>query len=123
MAIHIEPEKGVAQRTPPKLKDLAVKASAAARTVELLHENGLEIKPNQEDKDVAAALAVSYAEDPDKTSKAATPKRVAHLTPATLLTTAHARHFALSRASSLSHGMTLNVTRPHRVAVGLARCC
>ena len=87
MAIHIEPEKGVAQRTPPKLKDLAVKASAAAGTVELLHENGLEIKPNQEDKDVAAALAVSYAEDPDKTSKAATPKRVAHLTPATLLMT------------------------------------
>ena len=87
MAIHIEPEKGVAQRTPPKLKDLAVKASAAARTVELLHENGLEIKPNQEDKDVAAALAVSYAEDPDKTSKAATSKRVAHLTPATLLMT------------------------------------
>jgi len=87
MAIHIEPETGVAKRTPPKIKDLAVKASAAARTAEFLHENGLEIKPNQDDKDVAAALAVSYAEDPDKTSKAATPKRVAHLTPATLLMT------------------------------------
>ena len=87
MAIHIEPETGVAKRTPPKIKDLAVKASAAARTAEFLHEHGLEIKPNQEDKDVAAALAVSYAEDPDKTSKAATPKRVAHLTPATLLMT------------------------------------
>ena len=87
MAIHIEPEIGVAKRTPPKIKDLAVKASAAARTAEFLHENGLEIKPNQDDKDVAAALAVSYAEDPDKTSKAATPKRVAHLTPATLLMT------------------------------------
>jgi len=87
MAIHIEPEIGVAKRTPPKIKDLAVKASAAARTAEFLHESGLEIKPNQEDRDVAAALAVSYAEDPDKTSKAATPKRVAHLTPATLLMT------------------------------------
>jgi len=87
MAIHIEPETGVAKRTPPKIKDLAVKASAAARTAEFLHESGLEIKPNQEDRDVAAALAVSYAEDPDKTSKAATPKRVAHLTPATLLMT------------------------------------
>jgi len=87
MAIHIEPEKGVARRTPPKIKDLAVKASAAAKTAELLHENGLEIKPNAEDKDVAATLAVSYAEDPEKTSKAATQKRVAHLTPATLLMT------------------------------------
>jgi hypothetical protein len=47
----------------------------------------LEIKPNAEDKDIAATLAVSYAEDPEKTSKAATPNRVANLTPATLLMT------------------------------------
>ena len=87
MAIHIEPEKGVAKRTPPKMKDLAVKASAAAKTAELLHENGLEIKPKADDKDIAATLAVSYAEDPEKTSKAATQKRVAHLTPATQLMT------------------------------------
>ena len=87
MAIHIEPEKGVAKRTPQKIKDLAVKASAAAKTAELLHENGLEIKPNTDDKDTAATLAVSYAENPEKTSKAATTKRVAHLTPATLLMT------------------------------------
>ena len=87
MAIHIEPEKGVARRTPPKIKDLAVKASAAAKTAELLHEKGLEIKPKADDKDVAATLAVSYAEDPEKTSKAATQKRIAHLTPATLLMT------------------------------------
>jgi hypothetical protein len=47
----------------------------------------LEIEANAEDKDIAATLAVSYAENPDKTSKAATPKRVANLTPATLLMT------------------------------------
>jgi len=87
MAIHIEPEKGVKMRPPPKIKDLAVKASAAAETAKLLHEKGLEIKPNAEDKDIAATLAVSYAEDPEKTSKAATPNRVANLTPATLLMT------------------------------------
>ena len=69
MAIHIEPEKGVAKRTPQKIKDLAVKASAAAKTAELLHENGLEIKPNADDKDTAATLAVSYAEDPEKLRK------------------------------------------------------
>ena len=74
-------------RPPPKIKDLAVKASAAAETAKLLHEKGLEIKPNAEDKDIAATLAVSYAEDPEKTSKAATPNRVANLTPATLLMT------------------------------------
>ena len=87
MAIHIEPEKGIKMRPAPKIKDLAVKASAAAETAKLLHEKGLEIEPNAEDKDIAATLAVSYAEDPEKTSKAATPKRVANLTPATLLMT------------------------------------
>ena len=49
MAIHIEPEKGVAMRPETKLKDLAVKASAASETAKHLHENGLEIKPNKED--------------------------------------------------------------------------
>ena len=39
------------------------------------------------DRDIAATLAVSYAEDPEKTSKAATTKRVANLTPATLIMT------------------------------------
>lgn len=87
MAIHIEPEKGVKMRPAPKIKDLAIKASAAAETAKFLHEKGLEIEANAEDKDVAAALAVAYAEDPEKTSKAATPKRVANLTPATLLMT------------------------------------
>ena len=87
MAIHIEPEKGVKRRPAPKLKDLAVKASAATETAEYLHINGLEIEPNAEDKDIAATLAVSYAEDPEKTSKAATTKRVANLTPATLIMT------------------------------------
>ena len=80
MAIHIEPENGVKRRPAPKLNDLAVKTSAATETAEYLHINGLEIKPNAEDKDIAATLAVSYAEDPEKTSKAATTKRVANLT-------------------------------------------
>jgi hypothetical protein len=69
------------------MKDLAIKTSAAAKTVEYLHANGLEVEATSEDKDNAAALAVSYAENPQKTSKVATPKRVAQLTPATLLLT------------------------------------
>jgi len=87
MAIHIEPELKVPMRDAPKMGDLAVKAAAAAKTAEYLHANGLEIKANNGDKDTAAALAVAYAENPDKVSKAATPKRVANLTPATLLMT------------------------------------
>jgi len=87
MAIHIEPEQGVPMRPPPDMKDLAQKTAAAAKTVEYLHANGLEVKANSEDRDLAAALAVSYAENPMKTSKAATPKRIAQLTPATLLLT------------------------------------
>lgn len=87
MTIHIEPERGVPTRKAPEMKDLAIKTSAAAKTVEYLHANGLEVEANNEDKDIAAALAVSYAENPHKTSKAATPKRVAQLTPATLLLT------------------------------------
>jgi hypothetical protein len=69
------------------MSDLAVKASAAAKTVEHLHDNGLEVEATTEDKDTAAALAVSYAGDAKKTSKAATSRRVAQLTPATLLLT------------------------------------
>ena len=87
MAIHIEPELRVPMRDAPKMEDLAAKTAAAAKTAEYLHVNGLEIKANNGDKDTAAALAVAYAENPDKVSKAATPKRVANLTPATLLMT------------------------------------
>jgi hypothetical protein len=87
MTIHIEPEHGVPHRKAQDMKDLAVKTSAAAKTVEYLHANGLKVEATSEDKDTAASLAVSYAENPHKTSKVATPKRVSQLTPATLLLT------------------------------------
>ena len=87
MAIHIEPERGVRMRPAMKMEDLAIKAAAAAKTAEYLHANGLEIQASSEDKDTAAALSVAYAENPGKASKAATTKRVAKLTPATLLMT------------------------------------
>ena len=45
------------------------------------------MEPSKEDKDVAAKLAVAYADDPEKTSKKATTKRVAKLTPASLVLT------------------------------------
>ena len=87
MSLHIEPESGVPNRPAPDMTDLATKTAAAAKTIEYLHANGLEVKATNEDRDMAAALAVSYAGNPVKTSKAATAKRVAQLTPATLLLT------------------------------------
>lgn len=85
--LSIEPEMNVPKHPDGVSDDLAAKAAAAAETASFLSEHGLEIKVGAEDKDTAAALAVSYAEDPGKTSKAATTKRVGKLTPATLLLT------------------------------------
>lgn len=85
--LSIEPEMNVPKHPNEVSDDLAVKAAAAAATASFLSEHGLEVKVGTEDKDTAAALAVSYAENPDKTSKAATTKRVGKLTPATLLLT------------------------------------
>lgn len=85
--LRIEPEKNVPKHPGNVPGDLAAKTAAAAETASLLSEYGLEIEVGAEDKDIAAALAVSYAENPEKTSKAATTKRVGKLTPATLLLT------------------------------------
>ena len=74
MTIHIEPERGVPTRKAPDMKDLAIKTSAAAKTVEYLHANGLEVEANNEDKDIAAALAVSYAENNKIQYNLASPK-------------------------------------------------
>jgi hypothetical protein len=85
--LSIEPEMNVPKHPAEMSDDLAAKTAAAAATASFLSEYGLEVKVGAEDKDTAAALAVSYAENPDKTSKAATIKRVGKLTPATLLLT------------------------------------
>ena len=110
MTIHIEPEHGVPHRKTQDMKDLAVKTSAAAKTVEYLHANGLKVEATSEDKDTAASLAVSYAENPHKTSKVATPKRVSQLTPATLLLTDRILkdfgHSVVKSASQVRHLVT-----------------
>lgn len=84
MTLHITPETGVPlSKRAPKL-DLKDRAAACAKTVALLSEHGLDVDLTSEDKEVAAALAVSYAQNPDKTSSAVTTKRAAQLTPAVL---------------------------------------
>tara|TARA_B100001057_G_C22440848_1_gene791119 strand:+ start:109 stop:708 length:600 start_codon:yes stop_codon:yes gene_type:complete len=85
MALHIEPEPNVPIEATSSLDDLVDKTAAAAETVGLLSEHGLKVNINNEAKDTAAALTTAYAKDPDKTSKAATTKRVARMTPAEIV--------------------------------------
>jgi len=63
------------------LKD---RAAACAKTIELLSQHGLDTSTTAEDRDTAAALAVAYAQNPEKTSKATTTARTAQLTPAVI---------------------------------------
>ena len=87
MTILVEPEVGVEK--PPELTSVALTArtKAAANTAKELEEQGLDLEPTAEDKDVAAKLSTSYADDPEKTSKKVTNKKAAALTPASLVLT------------------------------------
>ena len=69
-------------------QDLLVRAKAAANAARLLDTYGLGDTPTPEDQRVAAALATQYAHDPVTTSAAATPARIAKMTPAALVLTA-----------------------------------
>tara|TARA_R110000824_G_scaffold197578_1_gene381166 strand:+ start:1156 stop:1761 length:606 start_codon:yes stop_codon:yes gene_type:complete len=87
MTLVIEPELGVPFSSDVPYIDLRERAEAACNTALTLSEHGLDIKPTKEDKDIAAKLAISYADDPEKTSKKVTTKKAANLTPASLLMT------------------------------------
>ena len=87
MTLVVEPELGVKiDKNTPSI-DLKDRMESAANTAKELGEHGLNVEPTKEDKDVAAKLAVAYADNPEKTSKKATPKKVATLTPASLILT------------------------------------
>tara|TARA_R110002033_G_scaffold168064_1_gene207631 strand:- start:28 stop:642 length:615 start_codon:yes stop_codon:yes gene_type:complete len=87
MTLVVEPELGVKiDKNTPSI-DLKDRMESAANTAKELSKHGLEVEPTKEDKDVAAKLTVAYADNPAKTSKKVTPKRVAVLTPASLILT------------------------------------
>jgi hypothetical protein len=68
--------------------DLFEKTSAAVSAANLLAKYGLEVDvPSQEELEAAGMLAASYARDPETTSLAATPNRLAKMTPAELIVT------------------------------------
>ena len=87
MTLVVEPEVGIEK--PPDLKsvDLKTRTKAAANTAKELKAEGLDLEPTAEDKDVAAKLSTSYADNPDKTSKKVTNNKAAVLTPASLVLT------------------------------------
>jgi len=87
MTIIVEPEMGVPleKNVPPV--DLKDRVESAANTAKELEGHGLDLEPTKEDKDVAAKLVTAYADNPEKTSKKATPNKLAALTPASLLLT------------------------------------
>ena len=86
--MQITPELGVPIAPETSYIDLRARAQAACASIDLLEENGLEVKePTQEDKSIAAALTASYAADPEKTSKEVTTNRASTLTPESLRAT------------------------------------
>ena len=87
MAIVIKPELGVPFSSDIPYVDLRERTAAACNTASELSEHGLNIKPTKEDKDIAAKLAVAYADNPEKVSRKVSAKKAATLTPASLLMT------------------------------------
>ena len=89
MTVLLDPEIGVPLRPNVSYMDLRERAAAACATAVMLSAHGLDIEPNKEDKDIAASLALAYAEDPIITSKKVTSAKASTLTPASLVVTSN----------------------------------
>lgn len=87
MTVIVDPELGVPIPPDKKHEDLRGYIDAACNTVRELSEHGLEVDTTIEDKDVAAKLALAYAENPEGASKKVTKKKAATLTPASIVMT------------------------------------
>lgn len=84
MTLNVTPELGVPLADEAKTISLPERTAALAKTVSLLEDHGLDTTPDTDDQDVAAALATSFAQDPEKTSRKVTTTRAAKLTPASI---------------------------------------
>ena len=85
MTILVEPELGITipEGKPPP--DLKARTAAASKTAAELAEHGLDIEPTKEDEDTAAKISLAYADNPAATSKKVSNKKIATLTPASLV--------------------------------------
>ena len=110
MTLTIDPELGVPLSEEESSPDLKDQVEAASTTALELAEHGLDITPTKEDKDVAAKLAVAYADNPEKTSKKASHKNISTLTPASLVLTNHILqefgHSVAESATQIRHLVT-----------------
>ncbi len=87
MTLVLEPDIGVPYSDDIPYMDLRARAEAACNTAAMLKEHGLDVEPTSEDEDIAAKLALAYADNPEKTSKKVSAKRASTLPPATLMMT------------------------------------
>jgi len=87
MSLVISPEIGVPYSKEVPYMDLKERIEAACNTALQLAEHGLDMPMTTEDETAAAAITTAYADSPESTSKAVTTKRVAKMTPASLVLT------------------------------------
>jgi len=87
MTLVLEPDIGVPYSDEIPYMDLRARAEAACNTASMLKEHGLDVEPTSEDEEIAAKLALAYADNPEKTSKKVSAKRASALPPAALMMT------------------------------------
>lgn len=87
MTLQLEPELGVPISDKILRVDLKERVKSAANTSLELAEHDLDLEPTKDDKDIAAKLAIAYADDPETTSKKVNNTRASTLTPASLVLT------------------------------------
>lgn len=107
MTIELQVDRGVPLLDDEPFCDLRVRVAAACKTVNYLsavddtEHPHLETKASALDADLAVELAQEYAQDPEKASKKVSRKRLAKMTPASLvLTNAILVEFGTSVAES-----------------------
>jgi len=89
MTMNAIPELGVPLEDEVKSIPLPERTAALGKTVDKLEEHGVNLEPDEADKEAAATLATAYASAPDKTSQKVTNKRAAMLTPASVRLTSN----------------------------------
>lgn len=81
----LTPQIGIEFEPTAKHVDLYTRALAACQTGQVLEGMGLDIIPNDMDKEIASILVGAYAEDPEHVSKQCTTDRAASLRPASMV--------------------------------------
>jgi len=84
----ITPEIGIPLDTSVKghnYVDLRERAMAVCNTATDLSQYGLDVEPDDSDREIATLLAQTYAQDPEKVSKEITNTRAAKMRPASLV--------------------------------------